>query len=541
MHAAEAVVALREALDRRRWDEVSRLFFRSWGSLLESSIADLDRVLAEVPPQVSDADPRWIAIRSIRFRQVWSEVDIELPSSPGPLPAAHRELIALASGPGLSEALGTAIVLMVAHRLQGAFHQAILYSDLAETLIRAGSVTRPEEINEQTPVAHLQIGITRLLGSEPEQARSSFVEAVATSPMSQRAHVHADAASKLALIAALLGDVTEAEHWRNTIADLTDHSDWIRSQIGLSLAIVDLMRSMATLDEPAAAEVMGELARNGGLDHQRLALTHEPGWSSIIEHVRARYDLLWGDRRAALARLRRHRQAFARWLREDIHTRFLLEADEVDLLLSVGATERASMVLSHSPDHPLLVAGRARLELLTGRLEAAVGRARHALDEGIVPSGPQLQLLVVRAAAHQRLGDFASAEAAFDQAVRTVRVTRNARGLVAVSRSDLLRVAARSRSSELEPFLSRLPDVYPTSLDLIRLSTMEKRVLVGLADGKAPAVLAQQFFLSANTVKSHVHRLYRKLGVTSRADAIGRATELGLIDASPAERRFDAG
>ena len=33
-----------------------------------------------------------------------------------------------------------------------------------------------------------------------------------------------------------------------------------------------------------------------------------------------------------------------------------------------------------------------------------------------------------------------------------------------------------------------------------------------------------------NTVKTHVRELYRKLGVTSRADAVARAEALGLLD-----------
>ena len=33
-----------------------------------------------------------------------------------------------------------------------------------------------------------------------------------------------------------------------------------------------------------------------------------------------------------------------------------------------------------------------------------------------------------------------------------------------------------------------------------------------------------------NTVKTHTRELYRKLGVTSRADAVARAEALGLLE-----------
>jgi LuxR family maltose regulon positive regulatory protein len=36
-------------------------------------------------------------------------------------------------------------------------------------------------------------------------------------------------------------------------------------------------------------------------------------------------------------------------------------------------------------------------------------------------------------------------------------------------------------------------------------------------------------YLSANTVRSHIKAIYRKLGVTSRADAVRVARSLGLV------------
>ena len=42
--------------------------------------------------------------------------------------------------------------------------------------------------------------------------------------------------------------------------------------------------------------------------------------------------------------------------------------------------------------------------------------------------------------------------------------------------------------------------------------------------------IGEHLFLSPNTVRSHRRALYRKLGVHSRAEAIARATALGLVD-----------
>jgi ATP/maltotriose-dependent transcriptional regulator MalT len=41
--------------------------------------------------------------------------------------------------------------------------------------------------------------------------------------------------------------------------------------------------------------------------------------------------------------------------------------------------------------------------------------------------------------------------------------------------------------------------------------------------------MANRLFLTRNTVKSHTSHIYRKLGVTSRTDAVETARRLGLL------------
>ena len=42
--------------------------------------------------------------------------------------------------------------------------------------------------------------------------------------------------------------------------------------------------------------------------------------------------------------------------------------------------------------------------------------------------------------------------------------------------------------------------------------------------------IADELFVSGNTVKTHMRRVYRKLNASSRREAVLIATELGLID-----------
>jgi LuxR family transcriptional regulator, maltose regulon positive regulatory protein len=60
-------------------------------------------------------------------------------------------------------------------------------------------------------------------------------------------------------------------------------------------------------------------------------------------------------------------------------------------------------------------------------------------------------------------------------------------------------------------------------------SPAELAVLRCLATGLSRREIGAQLYISLNTVKTHIHELYRKLGASSRADAVARAESLGLL------------
>ena len=58
----------------------------------------------------------------------------------------------------------------------------------------------------------------------------------------------------------------------------------------------------------------------------------------------------------------------------------------------------------------------------------------------------------------------------------------------------------------------------------------ELAVLRCLAAGLSRREIGARLYISLNTVKTHLRELYRKLGATSRADAVARAEALGLLE-----------
>jgi len=62
------------------------------------------------------------------------------------------------------------------------------------------------------------------------------------------------------------------------------------------------------------------------------------------------------------------------------------------------------------------------------------------------------------------------------------------------------------------------------------LTEQERRVLSLLKSGLRQREIARELYVSRNTVHSHVQAIYRKLAVSTRADALERTRELGLLD-----------
>lgn len=69
-----------------------------------------------------------------------------------------------------------------------------------------------------------------------------------------------------------------------------------------------------------------------------------------------------------------------------------------------------------------------------------------------------------------------------------------------------------------------------------RLSDREHEVLLLLADGLGAAEIGRKLFLSESTAKSHIARIYQKLGAANRAQALVTAMRIGLLSSANPQR-----
>lgn len=61
------------------------------------------------------------------------------------------------------------------------------------------------------------------------------------------------------------------------------------------------------------------------------------------------------------------------------------------------------------------------------------------------------------------------------------------------------------------------------------LTPREVEILVALADGLSNKQIARRFDISQHTVKFHAESIFRKLGVTTRAEAVAKGLRRGLV------------
>ncbi len=81
-----------------------------------------------------------------------------------------------------------------------------------------------------------------------------------------------------------------------------------------------------------------------------------------------------------------------------------------------------------------------------------------------------------------------------------------------------------TRRTPIRPF-----EVNYNALNYLGISRRESDVLTLLATGHSNQEIADALFISANTVKTHLHQLYQKLDVSRRGQAVQKARSLRLV------------
>ena len=194
------------------------------------------------------------------------------------------------------------------------------------------------------------------------------------------------------------------------------------------------------------------------------------------------------------------------WVRAQV-----LAEDAGDVLHRAGLEDSYTM--------PLACAAQARVALHRGDAEAArqqlnsAQRARPLLTYAMPHMSVQTQIELARV--HLALADLAGARTLMREASEILRRRPHLGTLVAEAQKLLAQLAAERA---------------PSTSGASALTAAELRMLPLLATHMSYSEIAAELFLSKNTIKSQSYSLFRKLGVSSRSQAVALSRQLALLE-----------
>lgn len=330
--------------------------------------------------------------------------------------------------------------------------------------------------------------------------------------------VAADAALSLTAAYARItqGAGGEAEHWAAVAAGLLEQEDSSEKR---------------TILEAGLALIEATLARGGVepiADRTALAaemLPPDSAWMSLCRLIEGVGLHLQGSRSAAREKLvdgaRRGAVGAPNVQVLCLSQMALLAIEEDDWTLAdmLASQARAQIDRSGLGDYPMMAISLSVSALVrsrTGRLEGAAADLRQgvALLEQLDQFPPwyvsETWIALARAAA--RLDDAAGATRMLAEASRALKLTPDA-------------VVLGEWIDETASFIEAV------SVSAVRdLTPAELRVLQFMPTHLSFPEIAGQVFVSPNTVKTQAQRVYRKLGVSSRREAVEHARAAGLLD-----------
>jgi LuxR family maltose regulon positive regulatory protein len=342
---------------------------------------------------------------------------------------------------------------------------------------------------------------------------------------------HADSdpflANSLAVVLVAAGHIRQAEELATRALAHAEADGGLEAAVTLDSRLA-LARVLYERDDLPGAEAHLRAAdlicRSNGLER----------WSSLLECELARLDLARGRAREALRRLEALRRNEP--LNEVVSLREGPRELEVRCRIILGDLLGAEDLLGDWPGPgpaPELV---ARFSLAAGRPDRASAVLSRPLEPPSVVAAIERLLLQTRV--HLQTGNRRAAEHSLQRAVNLAKPE----GFVRVFLDEPAQIGELLGSlgtEDADSFVHNLRDKHirrgqpqqePAMLLIEPLTDRERELLGYLPCHLSQSEIARQMFISANTVKTHMKGLYRKLGARSRSQAVSIASRCGMLD-----------
>jgi LuxR family maltose regulon positive regulatory protein len=535
--AGQPVPAVRHALAAGDLDQAAGLLATDWAPLLaEGQAAMLGELVSRLPGERVRSSPE-LAVVAALSRLALGELE-EADAWLGVAAAAEPPFAGPAAGTGAAMRLARLYRARLAGEVAdaGSAASGLLAPDGTLTMERSGAD------DDQRTLTHTLLGSTQLWSGQLEEAAANLERARDDAERTGRQVIKVAAIANLALLEAVRGRLGRAGELAQLASEQARGVAWPAStqlaSAQLAAAVCayhrdDLAAASAALDRAtraalpgdrplrlAAAVLGGWMAAASGLDQAGAALRHLDGAIAATGGRPPR--LLAAPASAARARL------------------LAAAGDDEAALAALGPGER--------PRPAVATVALARLQLAKGDPTAAL-RTLAPLLAG-EPGGPALapplaiEANLLEAVANQELADHAGAVGALRRALDLAAPEGYRRAFVEGG-TPVRQLLADHRHWDsahhplVGPLLERIQAAEPAGRAgggraapaalVVPLSEREQVVLRYLSSRLSAGEIADELYVSLNTVKTHIKSIYRKLDTNRRWDAVKRARQLQLL------------
>ena len=539
LHAAAArwyaehdypVEAIGHAQAARDWTLAARLLTDHWFSLfLDGQNATAHELLAGFPARVLAADVELTAVMAAD----------EL--TRGSLAAAEGYLALVPPGSAAvpEDRHGRLHVLLAIVRLGIAQQRNNLPAAVEEARRLEAMAEAPDAAQlglgeELRGLALISLGITEVWAAQFDEAERHLQQGRALARRIGRPFLEFTGLAHQAVIEAFRPSVPMAKRSRQAI-ELARRHGWTDEPIA-GMAYATLGAVLVWQGQLEEAEPWIE-------DAERTVRAESGSAAVGVHFVRGALELVRGRDADALAAFRSsHRQA------EHLAAPHYLIAQTQAMLLHtlvrLGETERAEQALAGLGEQDR---ERGEMRIAAAALRLAQDNPRSAttaLAPVLDGSAPVLRRIwladafLLEAIARDTLGNPAAADRAMERALDVAEPGGTVGFFLVHPVPFLLKRQARQRTGHatliariLDLLSGRKPASSPAGPQppLEPLSDSEVRVLRYLPTHLSTPEIADELYVSPNTVKTHLRHLYAKLGTHRRAEAVAHARALGLL------------
>ncbi|WP_460888905.1 LuxR C-terminal-related transcriptional regulator [Promicromonospora xylanilytica] len=369
-------------------------------------------------------------------------------------------------------------------------------------------------------------GLTAMLAGSLDRATQLFTRARAEAGDPPYAHyARSSAVANLALLAAYRGHLDLARTWLAELEAQEPLPGWIDQVTATGAQITRTLIAVDEGDPSTAAKLLDRMGR----------ATPDTELWPFIAFANACYEADFGDPHKGLRMLDTARlQHGALRPEPTTMTGELVLRAEAKLLLRVGYGTRVLNLADRHAEVESLMLEAAWAHLLAGEHHEAMRRSSEALQHHDLPVNDLIGHHLVQSVANLRTGQSERAGSSFGAAMRLRSTPSHVSPFLALrddELDELTKLARVANPLHVGTVTATARRNTPPSGPLVHLTPREREVLRALSSGMTAGRTAAQFGVSVTTVRTQIRKIYQKLGVSHRREALAKAQHLGLLRA----------